>query len=237
MDIYLKCPRQYFYDFMLSLDGRRDDTAYVLFHRAVYEVMRWMRSERHAGRSVDIMSAEVHLDQLWSRSGPHDHPYAPIYRQSASVSLRRAVERFIRITGDVLRPTWAIDLPHGRVLVTPDEVEVIDAPAGRIVSVRRFRTSRPSSSETDHNIYGLYHRGVQTAFPGAAHRVETIYLTTNERKPVSLNPKPIQTRLDRYDEAIKGIEAGNFTPQPDDRECPKCPHYFICPLAEDRIAP
>jgi DNA helicase-2/ATP-dependent DNA helicase PcrA len=237
LDVYLKCPRQYFYEFRLELRGRREDTAYVRFHRSIYEVLCWMRSQRQAGSSLNTTGVEARLDEIWLRRGPHDHPYGPIYRESASLLLGRAVERFVQINGDISGPTWAIDLSHGRVLVTPDEVEIINGAAGRIVSVRRFRTSRPSSSEANHNVYGLYHRGVETAFPGTTYQVETIYLTTNERKPVLLNPQPIQTRLDRYDEAIKGIEAGEFAPQPDDRECPKCPHYFICPLAEDRLTP
>jgi len=57
--------------------------------------------------------------------------------------------------------------------------------------------------------------------------VKIVSLSTDAVEAVSLREQAIVSRLARYDEAIR------FPPQPNERECPRCPHYFICPLAED----
>lgn len=50
---------------------------------------------------------------------------------------------------------------------------------------------------------------------------------------MALGDKARAARLGRYDAAIVGILAGQFAASPVDRTCPRCPHYFICPVAED----
>ena len=59
------------------------------------------------------------------------------------------------------------------------------------------------------------------------------YLSEDHVEPVTLGQRAIETRLGRYDAAIAGILREEFPPQPNDRSCPRCPHYFICPLGED----
>jgi hypothetical protein len=44
-----------------------------------------------------------------------------------------------------------------------------------------------------------------------------------------MTDRVIGNRLKKYDDAIAGIRAGNFPPKPNDRTCPRCPQYFICP--------
>lgn len=34
--------------------------------------------------------------------------------------------------------------------------------------------------------------------------------------------------LREYEEAIAGIERGEFPADPDAQRCPSCPYYFIC---------
>ena len=50
---------------------------------------------------------------------------------------------------------------------------------------------------------------------------------------VPLPEKSARTRLAHYDTAIEGILRGEFPPKPNDRLCPRCPYYFICPAGVD----
>jgi DNA helicase II / ATP-dependent DNA helicase PcrA len=43
----------------------------------------------------------------------------------------------------------------------------------------------------------------------------------------------VETRLGRYNAAMAGILRANFPAQPQERECPRCPHYFICTGTEE----
>lgn len=221
LDQYMKCPLAYLYQRVLKLSGARDDNAYVRFHRAVYAVLRWMSSFKPA----EPITREQALDRLkgyWAEIGPSDHPYANVYLNAAVAIVERAVTR--RATcGGVLDAEWHIERPGGRIRVRPDHVE--SGPEGLIV--RRLRTGRPPKKAPDDDLYALYHHCAAKELRGA--RIEVLYLTTNETVAVSMTDKVISKRLKKYDNAIEGIRIGNFPPNHDDRNCPRCPQYFICP--------
>ena len=121
-------------------------------------------------------------------------------------------------------------MPLGLIRFTPDHVEVLDD--GSEV-VERLRTGRPTKSEVGKDIYALYITAAQMAEPRVQRSVQVRYLSADQVDPVDLQPGPINTRLNHYNEAIRGILNQDFSPQPSDRICPRCPHYFICPVGED----
>ena len=220
LDQYNGCPRAYLYQRLLDLSGAPEDNAYVQFHRAVYAVLRWMRAIP-AGAKVSREDARARLDAVWEEIGPHDHPYAPIYREAAEGILEHAVAR--RAGGaELLDADWKIKRPEGRIRLRPDHVEKgSDGPV-----VRRLRTGRPPK-KIDDDIYALYHHAARQELGSA--RVEALFLTTDEAKPVPMSDQVISNRLKKYDQAMAGIRTGNFPAKPNDRQCPRCPQYFICP--------
>jgi DNA helicase II / ATP-dependent DNA helicase PcrA len=230
LDVYLTCPEKYYDEFVLGLGGHREDAAYAQFHRCVYGVLRFLAESREQGRTVAAAEALARLAALWANGGPVGHPYEVLYREQAEAMVVRAVAwgagRAI-----VASPTWEVSLPHGRVRVTPDQVEVADAETGRKPIVRRLRTGRPSASEQEKDVYALYLQAARDAHPDA--EVETLYVAADEAVPLGMTEKKLQNRLDRYDAAIVGILQGKFDPKPNDRECPRCPHYFICSANDD----
>lgn len=222
LDQYIRCPRAYLYQRVLDLSGARDDNAYVRFHRAVYAVLRWIGG-MEAGSAVALDDAVAKLEAAWMEIGPADHPYAPVYREAADSIIERAVAR--RASGAVLLDAdWHIVRPEGRIRLRPDHVE--SGPQGLVV--RRLRTGRPPKNKNiDDDIYALYHYGAAQEY-GTAH-VEALFLTTDEAVSVGMSDKVIGNRLAKYDDALAGIRAGQFPAKPDDRMCPRCPQYFICP--------
>lgn len=233
LDVYMKCPRKYYYEFVLGLGGRREDSAYVQFHRCVYSLLLWLQGERAHGRCVDEETSQSRLAEIWESMGPTGHPYEDIYRENAKAMVTRAVERSASMPADNGRTEWEVALPHGRIRFTPDYVELLEGEAETIPLVQRLRTGRPGKSEQDDPIYALYQRGAEQAYPGLKARVERLYLSTGQTEDAGLGTRSTKTRLDKYDSAITGIQRGEFSPKPDDHVCPRCPHYFICPAAED----
>ena len=120
-------------------------------------------------------------------------------------------------------------MPLGLIRFTPDHVEVLGD--GSEV-VERLRTGRPTKNEAGKDIYALYVTAAQAAKPRIRRRVQVRYLSADQVDPIDLQPGPINTRLKHYNEAIRGILHQDFSPQPSERTCPRCPHYFICPLGE-----
>ena len=229
LDVYILCPRKYFYEFVLGLNRRREDSGYVQFHRCVYRVLHWMAKERAAGKPADEAEATSHLAKVWEEQGPRGHVYEDLYRTAATNLVQRAAKRLFTSRGPTTRPKWEVPVGLGRVCLVPDHVEVLD---DGFEIVERLRTGRPTKSEADKNIYGLY-AAAREAEPSVLRNLQIRYLSTDEVKPIALSPSVIKTRLNRYNKAIGGILRGDFPPRPDDRFCPRCPHYFICPKGED----
>ena len=230
LEVYIRCPRQYFYECVLGLGRSREDSGYVEFHRCVYRVLRWMAETRASGSTVDEAAALGYLTKVWQEQGPRDHLFEQLYRSSADDLVRRAVKRPFSSGGTAARPQWEVQVPLGRIHFTPDHVEVFDD--GSEV-VERLRTGRPTKSEMRKDIYALYMVAAQTAEPRVPRTVKLRYLSTDQVDTINISPRTINTRLNHYNDAIKGILHKDFAPRPNDRNCPRCPHYFICPLGED----
>ena len=233
VETYITCPRKFYYENVLKLGGAREDTAYLDMHRCVHEVLRWMIAESEGGRVVAQQQAVSRLEDAWQRSGPCDHPYASMYRSAADAMITRAVQDVTSRTGATSRPDWTVTRSHGRVTVTPDSVELMVEGGATTATVRRVRTGRPSSRESDKPIYALLHTAAAAAHPNANVRVEIAYIATGETEIVEISPKSLQTRVGKYDAALVGIAGRDYRPKPDEFECPRCSHYFICPAAED----
>ena len=106
----------------------------------------------------------------------------------------------------------------------PDHVDMVRDG----VIVRRLRTGRAPKKVIPDPVFALYHAGAAAAHPGAQIQLETHFLTGDETRPIELKPKMVSDRLQKYDDAITAIAAGHFPAEKDDRQCPRCPQYFIC---------
>jgi hypothetical protein len=218
LESYLACPRKYFYRHILGL-AERTKSAYVQFHQTVFEVLRWLREQAEAGSTMDLVGARAHLSQVWQDRGLGEHVYASFYREQAE----RMVERLLATAPRGGIPSQRhVDLQHGRVVFTPDHVE---QHVGGEELIIRFRTGRVSQREGDEPVYALLHTGTEAGAPRPRRRVQVVSLSTDTSLEVGANDKA----LGDYDEAMRGIAAGDFPATPDERRCPNCAYYFLCP--------
>ena len=47
LDLYLRCPRQYYYAYVLGLRGKRMDSGYMQFHHCIYGVLSWLQKNEY----------------------------------------------------------------------------------------------------------------------------------------------------------------------------------------------
>ena len=226
----MECPRQYYYEYVLELGVDEEAAAYVRFHRSVYGAIAFVRGAEEAGQPLSVEEAFSKLTELWQDAEMPGHIHEKIYREQAEEMVRRAVERRLRAGGSWLRPRWEVPLLYGRVRFVPDQVEAGRTEEGvEYVRLQRLRTGRVSSSEKDEPLYALYNQAAEAAYPAARREVQAFYLSSDQAVDIVLNEKQIKSGLDKYDKAMLGIGAGDFHAAPNDRRCPRCAHYFICP--------
>jgi DNA helicase-2/ATP-dependent DNA helicase PcrA len=225
---YMVCPRQYLYRHVLGLATSRETNAYVGFHVAVRRTVNWICSERAEGRAVSLTRANEYFVPVWDEVGPAGHAHELVYLRHARAMIRTAVAR-TPVSGDGrIDRSFEFQLTNGRVSFTPDFIEVVDERGDSRTILRRFHLARWRPNDQDDPVYALYARAAKEISPGAA-AVAIHYLSTDEQQPVDLSAREVTTRLKAYDRAIAGISGAEFDARPNDRECPRCPYYFICP--------
>jgi DNA helicase II / ATP-dependent DNA helicase PcrA len=223
LNVYDQCPARYRYEILEGLRGGQALSAYVRFHRCVYKTLGWLEAERQKGSPADTVAALAQLATVWAAEGPVKHSFESYYRTAAEGMVRGMVSAINAESGQYDRQEWAVPLGDRTVLLTPDRV-LLDAHG--TVRVQRIRTGRKTKSEPDKPIYALLRRGAALKYPGRRTIVEILYLGSGERVPVA--EKNDAKLLSIYSDAIGGIERGDFHPQPDPRQCPSCPCYFMC---------
>lgn len=235
LDVYLDCPRKYLYEFILGLSGKRDDTAYLQFHKCVYDAVRQVKTEHTQGKPASEKIAQQYLDDAWDKRGPKEHYLEDIYKEAARAMVTNAVKR-IRAAANLVSTDLEITLPAGKISLSLDHAEVTDeSDENKMVFLQRFRTGRPSKTESEKPIYGLMLKAAADAYPKAEQRLQILYLGADYAEDVPLTDKKIANRVEKYNNAMLGIKNGEFPAAPDDHECPRCPHYHICPAAEDSV--
>jgi DNA helicase-2/ATP-dependent DNA helicase PcrA len=225
LKLYEKCPRRFFYTHVLGLGSARRPTAFSRTHDCIHDLLRCLADARRSSE-LTLAETEAAFEEIWAARGPVAHAFAADYRRLASQLISALVSagagrRFLEA-----RPL-AVDFPHGRVAVEPDELA--ELPDGTMV-LRRVRTGRKRADEYDRQDYALYQLAARKWF-GAGAVVEALYLTDGTVEAVTISDRKLANREKRIDDMLVGIGAGAYPPEPDAVTCPRCPHFFICAAA------
>jgi DNA helicase-2/ATP-dependent DNA helicase PcrA len=225
LDIYLRCPARYRYEYVDGLKGGSEGSAYLRFHRAVHRTLDWMEQQQTAGRVPSLEEVRGELATFWQTVGPRQGAgFEPYYRNIAETMVTSVHRLLAQETGTYDREPWSVELNGRTIELTPDRVILESSGA---VRVQRLKTGRKSKSEPDHRIYALIRLGAAQRYPGRSVIVETYYPGLDEAVPVAA--KSDEKLLKEYTDAIRSIELGDFPAEPDEaRYCPNCPTYFTC---------
>ncbi len=224
ISLYMQCPARYRYEVLERLQGSRDESPYIQFHRCVYLTVHWLEQQREEGRSADQAAALTTLAARWSECGPVGHPFEVFYRKAAESMVIAIVTAMTTEAGQYARQEWAVQVGDRHVVLKPDRVLL---PPDGSIHVQRIRTGRETKSESEKPIYALLRRGATASYLGRHVIVETFYLATGNTTTVA--GRRDERSLEQYAEAIDGIERGAFESTPEDpRMCPECQCYFMC---------
>lgn len=223
LQVFFRCPRRYLYECVLGLSRGRTDDPYLRTHRAAYGVLRWLGDQSGA---VDAGQVRAEFERAWRKVGPSGHPLEAIYRNEAE----RIIDHACRHSKDGVRfkqeLVWRVGSHTVRFEV--DELEVRN---GHVI-LRRIRTGRPPKSPDRSHALAIMLLAGRQQF-GEGFSLEIRYLKTDE----TLRPEVDRFASKREDEvrdALANIATGRYPAQPKEaKDCPRCPHYFICPGRPD----
>lgn len=232
LDRYMRCGRDYFYTNILGLKAAGDKSIYLKFHACIYDTLRSMQRIRQL-ENIELTedASLARLDEFWQAAEVDTHAYAPIYRTRAEEIIRRMCRELENSAApnEIARPTYEVKLPNGRIRVNLDAVEIIETEDEKTAVIRKYKTGKSPKNIDPDNIDVLMTVAVQNNFPEATPLLQKIYLSDSTVREVPITARLIKLRLAKYEEAISGINKREFEPAPSDKNCPYCPHFFICP--------
>ena len=229
-----KCPRRFFYSNIARLRGRQKDSAFLLTHGYIYELVDWVVDSSASGApSGAAVTAEFLV--RWERSRLAGHAYEAQYRGLAE----NCIGQFLSLIGTrpLERLDASVEVSGLNISYAPSHI-VKDGTGGAIV--RAVRSGKPRSNETKQPLYGMHYFLASQALSGTPIRVEVLHLATGARTEVPRTAKLETDGHSQLTQAVALTRAGDFLPERDMHTCPRCPHFFYCaatPAGELAIAP
>ena len=165
LELYMKCPARYRYEVIDGLRGGRDESAYISFHRCVYQTVGWLEEEQQKGNPIDVAGALAALARIWERDGPKGHPFEKYHRAAA--------EQMVKcLAGAIVAETATYDrVQNGSVSVGERSISITARP--RFDQCRRL-DSYPANSHRPQNQVGTWQANLwvvaarrPSALPGA----------------------------------------------------------------------
>jgi len=232
LELYARCPRQYYYERVLKLIGQPPLSGYLKFHHCVRTSLTWLEEEHAVGRHPEQDTLGAKLEAVWAEHGPVGHLHEAKYKESAHAMLRIAWVRPIR--EGLLTETGSLQatLHCCRVKVRPDHLAF--DPATGTLTASRHLTGKPGDDDINDKRLALYRRAARETYPDRLLRLEVRYLAdgtvTEVDEPASDHKAKLEAdRVEKYDDAARGIQSGSFAARPSDI-CQTCAYALICPL-------
>ncbi len=235
-ELYLRCPRRYFYERVLLLPVG-EMPPYHTFRQAVRETLRTLAGPGGA-ESADTFA------ENWTRFGPNPaHPHTPLYWEAAQEIVGAFTARGGDSQGHVLRngATLTAAFDQGEIRVNadgrPEEKEKkTNVAAWECHTFRRPPKDGKVSADERHTLLREAIRQKQDRDGGDASGLPALvlrYLQTPGADPLPIpagTPALRKKHLAAYDAALHGIRLQVFPPTPrEPDDCAACPYFFICP--------
>jgi DNA helicase-2/ATP-dependent DNA helicase PcrA len=214
-----ECSQRFKYRYVDGLSS--GSQSYRGFHHALYETLNWVARGAAAGTVPDGDAAAGYFSQQW-QTDESPHPFEPLYQRYAERIIASFLQR-VR-PGDRIRFRQSIEIPlEGRSLqLTLDEIE-----EGTPRILRRHHFGQPATRHREEHLPALLQAAYGQIDANVSIRLH--YPLQQEETEVQPTARVVQNRLQKMELLAKGIENGEFHPNPDAHRCATCPFNLICP--------
>ena len=215
---YARCPRRFFYTYVLGLGGRREETPYTMMHNAIQRLVE-MCGSHPPSEAIKRSRFDAMFQEAWSAKGPIAHGYSDGYR---AMAIGLADTLWTEIQGRARHEPGRLELRLAGGTVLAD-VDHISREVDGTIHLRRVRTGKSSSSD----LKALENRLSRLAAQGLGTGIRFSLINLAD---AAVRDMPAPLAADRADAevALARIASGDFPQVVDSRRCPKCPHYFLC---------
>lgn len=217
LDLYDRCPRRFLYTHLLSIGGRREETAFMQMHEAVRDVFKALIGiEKNPAINLKSM-----LEATFEKYGLHEHGYVNDYRSIAEMMLKFFIESRNGATIEIL-DKLILNVADAKISIHIDEMLLRD----NVRTLRCIFTGHAPNSDPQNIKYAAFTLAAKSAFPDAF--VELVYLADKKANSLDIKPKILSNFEDKIREIFTRMRSGDFKTADSAFNCPNCPALLIC---------
>jgi DNA helicase II / ATP-dependent DNA helicase PcrA len=237
VECYRKCPAQYLFEKLWSLDGAPKAT--LTFGRVMHNTIKRFMNELRKGNRIGFDEVQRLFDTEWSERGYEDEYQEEEYRKDGLEQLRVFHAAMLETTPEILEQEKAFELPMANNVIVNgrfDQINSLGSPSSKDVEIIDYKTGRPlKDKDASKNLQlSIYALAAIEIFEWNPVRLAFYYLQNNLVQITTREEKQLDEAEKIVQETAANIRAGSFAAEPG-FICRSCAYKMICPEHEARI--
>lgn len=227
---YQRCPRQFYYRYVLGLSVHEERGIYLHFHIVVSRAIDWLLAQATQQQFLDWPQVAAYLETELQENLPQQHAHSEWYHRLAMMQLQNLWNHIHENRRQLTnwRTQVLSQYSIGNIGIQFVIAEVFEDAEKCNVTI--FRTGKRRKSHLTHPLPVLSRQALQTQTYKPIH-VYLHYLSTNEvvEVPTSVDAKVLR----ELHETVEDIRRGYFSPSPKgggrpEQNCSNCRYLFLC---------
>jgi DNA helicase II / ATP-dependent DNA helicase PcrA len=237
IECYRKCPAQYLFEKLWSIDGAPKAT--LTFGRVMHQTIKRFVNELRKGNRIAFEEVKRLFDTEWSERGFEDEYQQDEYRKDGLEQLRAFYVAIMAATPEILEQEKAFELPMANNVIINgrfDQINSLGGPRGKDVEIVDYKTGRPRTDEAARKDLQLsiYALAATEIFEWNPVRLVFYYLQNNLVQITTRDKKQFDEAEKVVQETAADIRAGSFAAR-SGFICKSCAYRMICPEHESHI--
>ncbi|MGA2421294.1 MAG: ATP-dependent DNA helicase [Candidatus Acidiferrum sp.] len=237
VEAYRKCPAQYLFEKLWSLDGAPKAT--LTFGRVMHQAIKRFLAELRRGNRIGFDELKRLFDTEWSEKGYEDEYQQEEYYKDGLEQLKVFHAAMLAASPEILEQEKAFELPMANNVIISgrfDQVNALNGPRGKNVEIVDFKTGRPrSDADARKNLQlSIYALAAREIFEWNPVRLVFHYLQNNQLQVTTREKKDFEEAERKVQETAADIRAGEFGAK-SGFVCRSCAYRMICPEHEAHI--
>jgi DNA helicase-2/ATP-dependent DNA helicase PcrA len=235
LDNYRRCPQQYLFGRMWSLEEGPRGT--MTFGRVVHDTIRRTLAELRKGNKLPFEEVQRIFETEWKSLGYEDDYQEEEYKKDGIEQLRVFHAAMLESLPEILEQEKVFELPMENNIVITGRIDQVNALGRNDVEIVDYKTGKPKKDvdarrDLQLSIYAIAAREI---FEWNPARLVLHYLQNNQVQVTTRDAKQLDEAQKVIQEAAADIRAEQFPPKPG-YLCRSCAYRPICPAHEEALS-
>jgi DNA helicase-2/ATP-dependent DNA helicase PcrA len=234
LDAYRKCPQQYLFSRLWSLEEGPRGT--MTFGRVVHDTVRRALAELRNGNKLPFEEVQAIFEAEWKSAGYEDDYQEEEYKKDGIEQLKVFHSAMLESLPEILEQEKPFELPMANNVVITGRIDQVNALGRNDVEIVDYKTGKPKKDfDTRRNLQlSIYAIAAREIFGWNPARLVFHYLQNNSVQVTTRDSKQLDEAQKIVQEVAGDLRARQFPAKPG-YVCRGCAYKTICPAHEEAL--